>query len=72
MTNDLTYIVNDSGERLYVQIPMRDWDRLMSERKRLLSEAKFKKSLKLAIEESERIRKGEVKAVSFSEFLNEL
>lgn len=72
MASELTNIVNGSGERLFVQIPVKDWDKLMSERKRLLSESKFKKALKRAIDESEQIRRGEVKAVSFNEFLNEL
>ena len=72
MANELTYIVNDSGERLFVQIPVKDWDRLMSERKRLLSESKFKRTLKRAIDESEQIRIGKIEAVPFNEFLNEL
>ena len=72
MARELTYIVNGSGERLFVQIPVKDWDKLMSERKRLLSESKFKKTLKKAIDESEQIRLGKVMAVSFNEFLDEL
>ena len=72
MATEPTYIVNGSGERLFVQIPVKDWDRLMSERKRLLSESKFTKTLKRAIDESEQIRLGRVEAVSFSEFLDEL
>jgi hypothetical protein len=72
MANELTYIVNGSGERLFVQIPVKDWERLMSERKRLLSESKFTRTLKRAIDESEQIRMGKVEAVSINEFLNEL
>lgn len=72
MTNELTYIVNGAGERLFVQIPVRDWDKLMSERKRLIAESKFKKSLSRALDESEAIRTGKVKAMSFNDFLNEL
>lgn len=72
MAPNVTYIVNGRGEKLFVQLSVEDWDKLMSERKRLLSEAKFKRTLKRAIDESEQVRLGKVKAISFDEFLDEL
>lgn len=72
MASELTYIVNGSGERLFVQIPVRDWDKLMSERKRLLCESKFKKTLKRAIDESEQLLSGEIEPVLFCDFLSRL
>jgi hypothetical protein len=69
---NLTYIVNDEGERLFVQLPVDDWNRLMSERKRLVAERHLRNRLKSSLRESERISSGEKRGVSLKEFLNEM
>lgn len=72
MSSNVTYIVNGRGERLFVQLPVDDWNRLMVERERLAFENKFRKRLRRALKESERIHNGEAPAVSLGEFLDEI
>lgn len=72
MSSNVTYIVNGRGERLFVQLPVEEWDRLMSERERLVSENKFRSRLQRAVKESDRIHRGEASAVALDEFLDEI
>ncbi|MBP6004551.1 MAG: hypothetical protein KA746_14045 [Pyrinomonadaceae bacterium] len=72
MIPKVNYIVNGSGERLYVQLSVKDWDKLMSEHQRLVSTAKFRDGLQSAFQESEKIERGEKTAVTLDEFLDEL
>ena len=72
MVPKVNYIVNGAGERLYVQLAVKDWDKLMSEHERLVSTAKFRNRLQNAFTESEQIERGEKSPVTLSEFLDEL
>lgn len=72
MSPNVTYIVNGRGERVFVQLPVEDWNKLMSERERLVSESKLRSKLRRAIRESERIHRGESKGVTLDKFLDEM
>lgn len=57
---------------MFVQLPVEDWNKLMSERDRLISESKFRGKLRRAIKESELIHRGEAKGVTLDKFLEEM
>ena len=72
MLTKVNYIVNGKGEKLFVQIPVKDWDKLIAENQRLKSLVDFRNNLQNAFRESEQIRRGEKPAVTLGAFLNEL
>lgn len=72
MLPKVNYIVNGKGEKLFVQIAVKDWDKLIAEHRRLKSLIDFRKGLQDAFRESEQIRRGEKSAVTLGAFLNEL
>jgi len=64
--------VNGKGEKLFVQIAVKDWDKLIAENQRLKSLVDFRNNLQDAFQESEQIRRGEKPAVTLGAFLDEL
>ena len=72
MIPKVNYIVNGSGEKLFVQLSVEDWERLMSEHSRLVSTSKFRRNLQAALTESTEIENGTKNAVELKDFLNEL
>ena len=72
MIPKVNYIINGKGEKLYIQIAVKDWDKLMSEHQLLISSANFRNSLQTAFSESEQIERGEKPSVTLSEFIDEL
>lgn len=72
MLPKVNYIVNGKGEKLFVQISVKDWDKLIAEHQRLKSLIDFRNQLKDAFRESEQIRRGEKTAITLGAFLNEL
>lgn len=72
MPTKVNYIVNGKGEKLFVQIAVKDWDKLIAENQRLKSLVDFRHNLQDAFQESEQIRRGEKPAVTLGAFLDEL
>jgi len=72
MLPKVNYIVNGKGEKLFVQVSVKDWEKLIAEHERLKSSAEFRNNLRDAFRESEQIRRGEKSAVTLNELLNEL
>ena len=72
MVPKVKYIRNGEGEKLFVQVTVKDWDKLVSEHQRLVSSSKFRNNLQNAFTESEQLERGEKNAITLSEFLNEL
>lgn len=72
MSPKVNYIVDGKGEKLFVQIAVKDWDKIIAENRRLKSLVDFRNNLQTAFRESEQIRRGEKSAVTLSEFLDEL
>ena len=72
MSTKVNYIVNGKGEKLFVQIPVKEWDKLIAENQRLKSLINFRNNLQDAFQESEQIRRGEKPAIILGAFLNEL
>lgn len=69
---NLTYIVNDAGERLFVQLPVEEWDKLMSERDKLIAERKFRNGLRAALKDADRIHRGKKRGTTLKELLHEM
>ena len=72
MVPKVNYIVNGDGEKLFVQMSVRDWDKLMTEHQRLVASVKFRNNLQTALNESVEIERGKTSGVTLSEFLDEL
>lgn len=72
MLPKVNYIVDGKGEKLFVQIAVRDWEKLISEHQRLKNLSDFRSNLQDAVCESEQIRRGEKSSVTLSAFLDEL
>ncbi|MGI8642424.1 MAG: hypothetical protein ACR2MG_21045 [Pyrinomonadaceae bacterium] len=72
MLPKVNYIVNGKGEKLFVQIAVKDWDKLIAEHQRLKTLIDFRNDLQDAFRESEQIRRGEKPAITLGAFLNEL
>jgi len=72
MSPKVNYIVDGKGEKLFVQVAVKDWDKIVAENQRLKSLVDFRNNLQNAFCESEQIRRGEKPAVSLNEFLDEL
>ncbi len=72
MATEINYIVNGKGEKLFIQIAVKDWNKLIAENKRLKSLIDFRDNLQESLQESEQIRRGEKPAVTLSAFLDEL
>ncbi|MCY7376469.1 MAG: hypothetical protein LH472_10925 [Pyrinomonadaceae bacterium] len=64
--------MNGKGEKLFVQVSVKDWEKLIAEHEQLKSSAEFRNNLRGAFRESEKIRRGAKPAVTLTEFLNEL
>jgi len=72
MTFNLQYVTGKNGEPKAVQVPIKEWERLMKEYKKTKQISKFKNDLSEAITEIEAIKKGKKKAVLLKDFLNDL
>ena len=72
MSPKVNYIVDGRGEKLFVQVAVKDWDKIVAENKRLKSLFDFRNDLQDALRESEQIRRGDRRGVALSDFLDEL
>jgi len=72
MLPKVNYIVDGKGEKLFVQVSVKDWEKLIVEHEQLKSFAEFRNNLRDSFRESEKIRRGEKPTVSLNEFLDEL
>jgi hypothetical protein len=72
MAPQVNYVVNDQGKPLFVQLPVQEWESFLAEYNRLKSIAIFRERLTNAFTEIRQIQKGEKKATTLAEFLDEL
>ncbi|MEM8523707.1 MAG: hypothetical protein AAGG68_03640 [Bacteroidota bacterium] len=56
---DINYLINESGERTAVIIPIKEWDSILQWYKTTTEYQELKKDLKGAFEEVKQIEKGE-------------
>ncbi len=66
------YVNDSSGKTQSVQIPLTDWEKLMSKLKKYEQTIKIKTDLKDAFKEVALLRKSKVKKQSLNDFLKEL
>jgi hypothetical protein len=66
------YVVNHDGQKMFVQIPVQEWEIFVSEYQRFENLFSFKNKLKNAFREVRAIQKGEKKGTLLNDFLNEL
>lgn len=67
------HYLNDSrGNVKAVQLAYRDWEKMLSKVEKYDQITKFKTELEESFSEMERIRKGELKKETLSDFLDEL
>jgi|GEM_PF-588025 hypothetical protein len=67
-----SYVIDNHGEKISVQISVKDWKNLISDYKRMRNLLLMKKKLKNAFSEVRQIQNGQKKSQTLSEFLNEL
>jgi hypothetical protein len=67
-----TYVVDNNGQKKFVQVAIQDWDRLINELQRLENLLQFKSKLKSAFQEVHQIKKGKKIGISLSQLIDEL
>jgi hypothetical protein len=68
----LQYVSDSTGKTKSVQIPLTDWEKLMTRLKKYEQTLKIKTDLKEAFEEVAQLRKSKAKKQSLNDFLNKL
>ena len=68
----VNYVVDPRGQKVFAQLPAKDWEQLVVDVQRLLVLLRFKEELKSAFREIREIQQGKKKAVTLQEFLNEV
>ena len=68
----IQYVNDSSGKTQSVQIPLTDWEKLMSKLKKYEQTLKIKTDLKDAFKEVAQLKKSKAKKQSLNDFLNEL
>lgn len=68
----INYVVNEKGEKVFVQISLQEWETFLKNYQRLAELALVKESLTNALREIRQVQKGQLKPVTIEEFLYEL
>lgn len=68
----IQYVSDSKGKTQSVQLPLTDWQKLMTRLKKYEQTLKIKTDLKEAFEEVAQLRKSKQKKQSLNDFLNEL
>jgi hypothetical protein len=66
------YVLDPQGHKIFVQIPIKDWENFVHEFKALEAQLYFKDKLKNAFREVRQIQKGYKTGTPLNDFLNEL
>jgi hypothetical protein len=72
MTFKLQYITGKNGRPKAVQVPIKEWEKLIRDYKHVRQISKMRNNLTEAIGEISEIKKGKRKPVLLKDFLNEL
>ena len=72
MKMDVQYVSDHKGRAKAVQVPVEDWEKLLSKLKKYEQALKIRNDLKEAYSQVETLRKSRAKKSSLSEFVNEL
>ena len=68
----IQYLNDDKGDLKAVQLPVAEWDKLMSKLSKYEQVLKIKSDLLEAFEEVRKMRSGKIKKQTLSDFLNGL
>lgn len=68
----LQYVSDSTGKTKSVQLPLTDWEKLMTKLKKYEQALKIKTDLTEAFEEVTKLRKSKAKKQTLNDFLNEL
>jgi NADH dehydrogenase FAD-containing subunit len=68
----LQYVTDSEGKTQSVQMPITDWEKLLSRLKKYEQTLKIKTDLKEAFEQVAQLRKSKQKKQTLNDFLNEL
>jgi hypothetical protein len=71
MQMNINYLTDNSGNKVAVQIPFKEWSELIEDYNRLKQYYQLKEIFKESFREIEAIEKGEKSTPSLSEFLDE-
>jgi PHD/YefM family antitoxin component YafN of YafNO toxin-antitoxin module len=66
------YVIDNNGQKVFVQIAVQDWENLMKEIQQLENLLKFKAQLKNAFREVRQIKQGKKFGTPLSTLINEL
>jgi hypothetical protein len=66
------YVIDSRGKKVFVQLSVQDWERFVTEFKRIECLVSFKDSLKNAFREVREIQKGKKKGIPLNDFLDGL
>jgi len=66
------YVSDSAGRKKSVQVPLSEWEKLMTKLKKYEQTLKLKTDLREAFQEVSRLKKSKSKKVALKEFLNEL
>jgi hypothetical protein len=72
MTFNLQYVTGKNGRPKAVQVPIKEWERLIKDYKHIKQVSKIRNDLSEAIIEIEEIKQGKRRPVLLKDFLNEL
>ena len=72
MKIELQYVSDSSGNPQSVQLPITDWEKVMSKLKKYEQTLKIKTDLKVAFEQVSKLMKSKAKKQTLKDFLNEL
>ncbi|MBK7884706.1 MAG: hypothetical protein IPJ81_13680 [Chitinophagaceae bacterium] len=72
MKIDLQYVNDRNGNTHAVQLPLSEWEKVMSRLKKYEQTLKIKTDLKQAFTEVAKLRKSKTKSQTLKDFLNEL
>jgi hypothetical protein len=65
-------VVDQHGQKIFVQLDVQDWERFVQEFKRIQNLLMLKDKLKNAFREARQIQRGEKKGTTLAEFLDEV
>jgi hypothetical protein len=66
------YVVDNQGQKMFVQLTVQDWENFVNEFKRIESMLLLKNKLKNAFTEVRQIQQGQQQGTTLNDFLNEL
>ena len=68
----LQYVNDSEGKTQSVQLPLNDWEKVLTKLKKYEQTLKIKSDLKEAFEQVAQLRKSKLKKQTLNDFLNEL